>query len=314
MRIIFDFRSGVLILLAVLLTGCAGEDPREAEVGKSEDGIPVVVASNYPLKYFAETIGAGEIDVRLLVPTDIDPAMWRPTVEDISAMQEADLILLNGASYEPWLNIVSLPPSRIVNTTARLADQLIPVEADITHVHGLDGEHEHSGTAFTTWLDVQLAVGQVHAIADAYSERWPQLTAIFQSAASSLETELLTLDNDLARIVGGNQDLPILFSHPVYQYFERRYAINGESVHWEPDVMPDDSMWDDLEKLVIRHPAKWMIWEAEPSPEIASRLQELGISSIVYSPAANTPVQGGYISVMADNVTSLAGVFSSERK
>jgi len=45
---------------------------------------------------------------------EIDPAYWKPTPKEVSAMQQADLIILNGASYEQWLKNVSVPPSKLV--------------------------------------------------------------------------------------------------------------------------------------------------------------------------------------------------------
>ncbi len=68
---------------------------------------------------------------------------------------------------------------------------------------------------------------------------------------------------------GANPNLPVVFSHPVYQYLKARYSINGQSVHWEPDAMPEERLWREFADLIRRHPAKWMIWEGKPLPEIA---------------------------------------------
>ncbi len=83
------------------------------------------------------------------------------------------MIILNGASYEQWLKNVSVPPSKLVNTTAGLSDRLIPLAKSTMHSHELEREHEHSGTAFSTWLDMSLAVEQVGAITVALSAPWP---------------------------------------------------------------------------------------------------------------------------------------------
>ena len=62
----------------------------------------------------------------------------------------------------------------MVVTTDGLEDHLIPLEKKTTHSHGSEGDHEHSGTAFTTWLDPTLAAAQARAIKDALAARWPQ--------------------------------------------------------------------------------------------------------------------------------------------
>ena len=56
--------------------------------------------------------------------------------------------------------------------------------------------------------------------------------------------------------MAGNPNLAVLFSHPVYQYFEAGYGINGRSVHWEPGEMPDDAKWGELTALLKKAPSE----------------------------------------------------------
>ena len=102
-------------------------------------------------------------------------------------------------------------------------------------------------------------------------------------------------------------DVPLLGSHPVYQYLARRYGLNLQSVHFEPDENPDEETWADLERLHDAHPAATMLWEAEPLPEIAERLRALGIESIVFDPAGNRPASGDFLEVMTANAANLEG-------
>jgi zinc transport system substrate-binding protein len=267
--------------------------------------------SNYPLQYFVERV-APWAEVRFPADVSGDPAYWKPTAEDVSAMQKADVIVLNGASYESWLNNVSLSQGQMVDTSAGLTDRLIPLEGQTTHSHGLEGEHEHSGTAFTLWLDMTLAQAQVQAISADFSARWPKRAAGIEQLAAALMKDLQSLDEEMLSIVGASSGQPVLFSHPVYQYLEKRYGINGKSVHWEPDAMPDGSMWQELKELVDAHPAKWMIWEGDPDPEITTKLAGLGIQSVVFDPCAGKPEQGDFLSVMQKNVTALQTVFNPQ--
>jgi zinc transport system substrate-binding protein len=269
----------------------------------------LVYASNYPLQYFAERISTPLVDVRLPVPAGEDPAFWNPSPEDVLALQQADLVVLNGASYESWLKNVSLPTSRLVDTSEGLKDQFIAQEEVTTHSHGLDGTHEHSATAFTTWLDLVLGVEQARAIKDAFSARWPEHRGQFETQFEELAQELKALDEELEEIVEGAPSVPVVFSHPVYQYFARRYRVNGRSVHWEPDEMPTDAMWEELADLSREHPAKCMIWEERPLPETAARLTAMGIESEVFDPCARTPAQGDFLDVMVGNVETLRDVF-----
>jgi zinc transport system substrate-binding protein len=299
-----------LFLFGLLAAGClpaCSRAPAPDETANQTDvpQIPTVTVVNYPLKYFAERIGGADVQVVFPAPEDEDPAYWTPDAESIVAYQQADLILLNGASYAKWIAIASLPEAKTVDTSASVADQYIAVEGTTTHAHGPEGEHAHGGVAFTTWLDPQLAILQARAIADAMSARWPDRQQQFTEGFTSLEQDLLELDAALQEALSGAKDLPLVFSHPVYQYLERRYGLNGESVHWEPDEPPSDEQWNELTELLSSHPAKWMIWEGEPGPATVTRLSELGLGSVVSDPCGNTPEAGDYLDVMQDNAARL---------
>ena len=289
--------------LSVLLAGCSGENG--AETGSERSGRPLVYASNYPLQYFAQRISASLVDVRLPVPAGEDPAFWKPAPEDVVTLQKADLVVLNGASYESWLKNVSLPTSRLVDTSEGFKEQFIAQEEATTHSHGPGGEHEHSATAFTTWLDLALAVEQARAIKDAFSSRWPEHKGQFEAQFEKLARELEALDGEINEIAKGATGVPVLFSHPVYEYFSRRYRINGRSVHWEPEEMASDAMWQELTTLLRSHPAKWMIWEGKPSSDISAKLAGLGVRSVVFDPCASTPEGGDFASVMKLNIEAL---------
>ena len=98
---------------------------------------------------------------------------------------------------------------------------------------------------------------------------------------------------------------PILGSHPVYQYLQRRYQLNMESVHWEANEIPSEKQWNNLQAILSNHPAKLMLWEAEPLPKTIAKLKKLGIKSIVFSPSANQPKTGDFISIMRENIERL---------
>lgn len=306
--------SLVLMLLAPHLTTC-GPSEREPtpEPRKGVEQRLLVYASNHPLQYFAERIAGPLAEVKFPAAQSPDPANWTPTVEDILAMQQADLILLNGASYEQWLKSVTLPPSRLVDTTARLQAQLLPMAKSVTHSHGPEGDHEHAGTAFTTWLDLSLAAEQVRSIESALASRWPEHAAVFRARAGELVAELLDLDGKMRELMSDAESVEVVYSHPVYQYFQRRYGMVGPSLHWEPEEAPDLQAWAELEHLVATGKARWMIWETPPQKTTVDRLAERGLSSVVIDPCGSMPSDGDFLSVMRGNLVALREIWADER-
>jgi zinc transport system substrate-binding protein len=305
-------RLPVAIVTALLAAyGCSssGSDDRSDSARDDGRGKPVIMVVNYPLEYFAERIGGDGVDVRFPVPSGVDPAFWNPEAETVSAFQNADLILLNGAAYAKWTFKVSLPSSKMVDTSKGFGDRYIEVADAVTHTHGPGGDHAHGGTAFTTWLDLAQAAEQAGAIRDALTDRWPAQRDRWERGYEALEGELLAVDTDLRNTIAGKQSLPLIASHPVYQYLARRYALNLKSVMWEPDEFPSESQWRQLSQLANEHGAGWMLWEADPLPATKDRLEEMGIRSVVFEPCGNAPEEGDFMTVMRQNVEGLKSVF-----
>lgn len=267
-----------------------------------------IFASNYPLSYFAQRI-SGNSEIVNFPEIDGDPAFWGPEPEDIVTMQQSDIILLNGATYEKWQMGVSLPKRKIVDTSKAFHEQLILMEEAVDHAHGPSGAHSHSGTAFTTWIDLNQAAFQAKAVKDALAKKNVSSEKELNKNFEILINDLRDLDTKINEITQGRSDVPLVASHPVYQYFARRYRLNIKAVMWEPDAFPDEQMWMHLEGIIKEHPAKWMIWEGEPLPESVAKLKEMGIESIVFDPCGNKPDSGDFISVMKSNVENLREIF-----
>ncbi len=289
--------------------GAAGEAGVVGEATGAEGATLLVYTVNYPLAYFAERIGGDLVRVEFPAPPDVDPAFWSPDPETVGAYQRADLILLNGAGYASWTDRVSLPDSRLVDTSAETADRYVIVEDAVTHSHGPAGEHAHGTTAFTTWLDPTMAGEQARAIRDAFVRVRPQQTAAFDDGLAELERDLEDLDGRIAQIAATDSAKLLLASHPVYQYLAARYDLEMRSVHFEPNEPSKPAAWRDLRAILEGHQARWMLWEEEPLPETAARLRELGVESVVFRPSGNRPADGDYLSVMDANVRRLATVY-----
>lgn len=266
---------------------------------------------NYPLQYFAERIGGDYADVFFPAPTDIDPAFWSPGREAVREYQKADSILLNGADYAKWINKTTLPKSKLVDTSWSFKSDYIPLQDTSTHSHGPTGEHAHTGVAFTTWLDPLLAIKQADSIKEALIKLMPDQKDLFARNYESLKNDLEDLDRKIEKIVSVDPTMLLLSSHPVYQYFARRYDLNMASVHWEPDEVLGPDQLQELNIILENHPAKWMIWEDTPMKETDEKLKSLGIRSIVFNPCGNLPENGNYFSVMTHNVENLKTVFQS---
>jgi zinc transport system substrate-binding protein len=308
-----------LFCLAILLSACkpATNEPAATEAAPAaagtaapvKSGRPQVLVANYPLQYFAQRIAGDAVDVLFLAPKDEDPAFWQPDEAAIAAFQQADLILMNGATYSKWADKVTLPESKVVDTSAGFANNFIKVTDLVTHSHGPGGEHSHSGTAFTTWIDFKQASMQAKAVADALVRLVPAAKETIEKNTEALKDELEALDERMSALSRRWAETPLVASHPVYHYLARRYGMNLKSVLWEPENVPDDKAMADLNGILAGHRARWMIWEGEPASESVEKMESVGLKSVVFDPCGNVPENGDFMTMMKANVEALEKAF-----
>lgn len=89
----------IILLVCLLFTSCQNQR-------SSSNEKPVVYASFYPIYDLVKIVSGDYLDVRSFMKTDKDPHLWEPSPKDIKSLQDADLLIINGANMEKWLDSV----------------------------------------------------------------------------------------------------------------------------------------------------------------------------------------------------------------
>jgi zinc transport system substrate-binding protein len=298
-------------LLALTLAACEREAPAPGGTPTADARPVTIYAVNYPLAWAAQQLAGDAADALFPAPADIDPAFWQPDLHTIAAFQQADLVLLNGASYAKWIARVSLPQNRLLDTSQGFAAQLIAVDTGPLHSHGPEGDHSHGELAFTVWLDLSLYAKQVATIAAALSELLPESADVITRHRDELVDELQELDRQLMAIGKQLNGGPVLYSHPVYQYLQGRYQLNGKALHWEPGGNPTQAEWAQLDALLESQPARIMLWEDEPTATTREQLERRGIKPVVFRPMGNRPASGDFVGNLQADIARLAAALQA---
>lgn len=299
----------VILLAAILLLfqGCSGKR-EEKHVSRTETGLPLVIASNYPLYYFAERMAGKYVTLDFPAAGIKDPALWTPGEDDMQRMGDAGLILMNGAGYEKWLDGINLPSDVVVNTCRGLERKLIPVSQP-----GREAGKTESQSASHTWLDLSFAHWQAENIKEALVTLLPEHQRSIDSAFRSLGKDLSALDYGMSSTGFAIMGRQLYFSKPVYQYMERRYQLHGTSFDWDPGTMPARKMWKDFLRKQGDRQAGIMIWHQEPGTGIKRRLESAGIKCIVFHTCETLPDRGDFVSEMESNINRLQTVPLQDR-
>jgi len=154
-------------------------------------------------------------------------------------------------------------------------------------------------------LDPTLAQVQARTIRDALMKLMPEGRADFARNHDALTLTLAALDQRFTSVTALLEDRPLLYSHPVYQYFDRRYGLNGRALHLEPDQALTRAQWLELRDVLTEHPATIMLWEAPPLDATRTRLGELGIEVVVFEPAGNRPHELDFMQRQQANADNL---------
>jgi len=241
----FVIATITIVLTAVVATVCYSILQEEMDGGKLK-----VVASFYPLAFFAQEIGGEEVTVRQLIPDNLEVHTWQPSFADILAVDEADVIIYNGASLDHWfeddiLSIVDSSDKIIVETTKGV--KLLETEPELAD------EHEELYDPHT-WISPFIAKQQAQKIYEAliqkdpnheeyYSERWQKLKMRFEELDNNYLTGLSTKNKEEIFVAHS------AFGYPADRYGFKQYGVIGISADEQPSV----SVYADLVEMMIEH-------------------------------------------------------------
>ncbi len=125
----------VAILGALLLTAACGESDTTSDRLQ-------VVATVYPLGYFAERIGGDRAEVNVLVGPGLEAHGFEPTSSDLLALGDADVIVMNGIGLEPWMDgAIDAIGDDLTAVVVEASDPAQAMEGEV-HAHGEEeGDH-----------------------------------------------------------------------------------------------------------------------------------------------------------------------------
>lgn len=232
----------VSLLVAGLVTALLVQSPPEPR------GRMRVLATFYPLYYFASEIGGDRAAVESLIPFNSEPHSWEPTPRDIVRADKARLFIYNGAGLEPWVeDLLSSLHNRaslvVVDTSIGL---------NFTEEHGgeeKENEHHHD-TDPHIWLDPMLASHQVDRILEGYIVVDPEGEAYYLERAGGLKARLRALHTEFEEGLKNRTKNLIVTTHEGFGHLARRYGFEVEAVlGLSPDEQPSAAQMAEVVEL-----------------------------------------------------------------
>lgn len=315
--------AGLCLIVALALAACGRESstapdtpPPSTNSSRSRDAPPLVMTTFYPTSYFVSRIAGDKARVECPVPSDADPIFWQPSDADLARYQSADLIVINGASFEKWVEHAVLPRTKVLDSCASVEDPLITFETT-THSHGPEGEHTHEGVDGHTWVDPQIAMQQARAIHAGLVRLMPEDRAALDENLESLLEDLASIDERWKALAPRLREATLLASHPAYNYAARRYGLKIKNLDLDPEAPLEPDALHDIEHALegaSEGAVRVLLWEGRPLPETVERLErEHAIRSAWISPAESHDPEAGsdFLAVMRANLDRLASALDA---
>lgn len=182
---------------------------------------PIVVSSATMFTDMVDNIAGDLVQMETIVPIGGDPHLHTPTPRDAKLVGKADLLLLNGLTFEGWINEL-VENSGTKGKTILITEGVVPISSD-TYKNSTDPH---------AWMD--LANGRIYIrnIANALKELDPTNADTYEANFKNYDQQLAELDKYVMNKV---KEIPedkriLITSHDAFKYYGKRYGIKLEAI------------------------------------------------------------------------------------
>ena len=223
-----------LLLALALLAGCAG--PTGDSSSPKDDNTLTVVTTTYPLYLLASAL-TREVDGAAVLRLDTGSASclhdYTLSVNDMKKLAQADVIALNGAELEEFMDDALDSSSALPIDCSQRVDLLPALDShdveedhdhdDHDHDHD-DHDHDHGDTDPHIWMDPQRYAQMAEALAAGLTQADPDHAGAYEAALNDVTARLRDWDADLRALFDGSNTSPPPTACPCWPPSRRRRA------------------------------------------------------------------------------------------
>ena len=269
-----------------------------------------VVATVFPLGDFVKNVGGDKVEVSHLMSAGDSPHTWEPLPSQVKTIADAELIVINGAGLEFWIEKVveaaASPDLVVVDTSIFVAMEGLLLTGDEgDHGH----EETHHGVNPHIWLDPLLAQKQVEAIAQALVMVDPENKDTYLENAAVYVAELKALDEEIKNMTESFSVRQFIAFHPAWTYFANRYGLTEVAVIEKAPGLDSASHWKDVIDEARERGIETIFAELQSKSQAPQTIAENTEAEVLFlDPMGGADQEGrdSYIALMRYNVEQMA--------
>lgn len=268
----------------------------------SEDSKNIrVVASFYPMYIMARNVAYGVpgVTVESLTPSVTGCLHdYAVTTSDMRKLADADVLIVNGAGMESFLETVSLQYPRV--KVAHLAEGM-----PLLRTGGVENPH--------VWVSVSRAILEVERLGKAMQEADPAHAALYEKNTTDYMTRLTALRQKMHEGLAPYKGKKIITFHEAFPYFAEEFGFEVVAViEREPGSAPSARELAETVDLIKKMGIKVLFSEPQYPSSIADTIvRETGAVVYTLDPAVTGADDiDAYIKIMEQNLEVLKNAFS----
>ncbi|GIV31910.1 MAG: metal ABC transporter substrate-binding protein [Saprospiraceae bacterium] len=263
--------------LTLLLTLCL------SVLGAQSKQKPLVVATASIFADMAQQIAGDLVEVQSIVPIGSDPHIYEPTPADVRLVARADLLLVNGLTFEGWLQ-------GLIKSSGTRAPIVVITEG----IEPIQAVYKNS-TDPHAWMSAANGLIYIENIYKALVKLDPAHKDVYEANYLAYKQKLEELDRYIMEQI---QTIPeqqriLITSHDAFQYYGRRYGLRLEAVlgvSTEADAQTSDIIR--ITQLVREHKVPAVFIESTVNPKLLEQIARdngVAIGGKLYSDSIGGP-------------------------
>ena len=271
---------------------------------------PLVVATASIFADMAKQLGDTLIDVETIVPIGGDPHSYDPVPSDLTLINQADIVLKNGLTFERWMD-------KLIDNSGSSAEVVL-ITTGITPITS----QTYAGSPDPhAWMDAENGLIYADNIYKTLLKLLPdqeqELTARFQVYQQKIKDTHTTILSLIQEIPDSHRIL--ITSHDAFQYFGQKYGLRLESVlgtSTEAEAQTRDV--EALVQVIRENPVPAVFVESTVNPKMLQQIaadNQIVIGGSLYSDSIGDEYSEAptYLDMLLHNSRTISNALSKTK-